>query len=65
MTTLVVRSGRISDGVMPYKANGLYTLRPLDVRKRVWVGRAYNVSKLHNLVDLGGRLKCNRDKWKG
>ena len=24
---LVVRSGRISDGVMPYKANGLYSLR--------------------------------------
>lgn len=25
---LVVRSGRISDGVMPYTANGLYSLRP-------------------------------------
>ena len=49
---LVVRSGRISDGVMPYKANGLYSLRPL-----VWVGLAYNVSKLHALVSLGGRLK--------
>ena len=24
---LVVRSGRISDGVMPYTANGLYSLR--------------------------------------
>ncbi len=24
---LVVRSGRISDGVMPYEANGLYSLR--------------------------------------
>ena len=25
---LVVRSGRISDGVMPDTANGLYSLRP-------------------------------------
>ena len=63
-----MRSDRISDGVMPYKANGLYSLRPLNVLRGVvvvWVGRAYNVSKLHKLVDLGGRLKCNRDKWKG
>ena len=33
--SLVVRSGRISDGVMPYTANGLNSLRP--VGGWVWV----------------------------